>query len=283
MLALAQAHDSRFVSDVDGEMETTDALDGQDLTGHEAVDRLGHWIIRRNLCPVRRDEPNPRTADGAGVGLRMKAAVGGIVVLRLAGRAHLEIRHRGLRAVVGNPARDGEARAAIRAVQKRIAIAAIVRIEQLAQAVGTRRRIGGNAGRNLAAGRAGDDTKTSLARGPRCNCNGRIDAREGRSFSLQPAAKGIDAASWSFDFDGDTAGVVADKTCETLLRCEPVDEGPKTHTLHNTAHGNRLAPQQPFGPAWIWIGFLRQLSASLRHQHSAAGCRYSPFEASSRS
>ena len=81
----------------------------------------------------------------------MKAAIGGIVVLRLAGWAHFEARHRGLRAVVGDAARDGEARSAVGAVEERIAVAAVGGIEQLAQTVGAGGRVGGNAGADLAA------------------------------------------------------------------------------------------------------------------------------------
>ena len=96
---------------------------------------------------------------GHALGCAWKRRFGGIVVLRLAGGAHFEARHRGLRAVVGNAARDGEARAAVGAVEEGIAVAAVARIEQLAQAVRAGGCVGGNAGRDLTVRLAGGDAE----------------------------------------------------------------------------------------------------------------------------
>ena len=73
----------------------------------------------------RRRRARAGAANRASVGLRVEAAIGGVVVFGLAGRTHLEARHRGLRPVVGNPAGNGEAWAAVGAVEKGIAVAAI--------------------------------------------------------------------------------------------------------------------------------------------------------------
>src|SRR5947199_146563 len=78
------------------------------------------------------------------------SAIERVVILGLALRAHGEDRHRGLRPVVGNTAGDGEARAAVGAVDKRIAVTPVAGIEKFAQAIGTGGRIGRNAGADLA-------------------------------------------------------------------------------------------------------------------------------------
>ena len=194
--------------------------------------------------PSGRNQPDVRPADRAGVGLRVEAAIGWVVVLRLAGRAHRESRHRGLRPVVGNAARDGEARTAVGAVQKWIAVAAIVGIEQFAQAVRAGRRVRGNARAHLAA--------TSLAtmrnsfslvseealRTPPNRC---ATAAELRRF--RRAQKRFHSLGRPFNLDGHAAGIVADEAREALFRRQPVDEWPEPNALHHAAHGDRLAPQ----------------------------------------
>ncbi len=117
-------------------------------------------ILRRNLRAIRRLQPNTRPANPARIRLRVKAPIQRIVVFRLARRAHGELRHRGLRPVIGNPPRNREARPAIGAVQKRIAIPAVRRIEQLAQAIRAGRRVGRNPGAHLALHLAGDNPES---------------------------------------------------------------------------------------------------------------------------
>ena len=160
----------------------------------------------------------------------------------------LNSRHGSLRAVVGNAARDGEARAAIGAVEKGIAIAAVLRIEQLAQTVGARRRVGGNAGAHLAAGFAGDDAEVFFSPWRNALGGSRESMREsGGASACSRRRKDSTRSSRPLDFDGDAAGIVADEAGEPLLRREPVDERPKADALHDAAHSDRLAPQQPSG------------------------------------
>jgi len=63
------------------------------------------------------------------------------VIFGVAGRTHLKCCHSGVRPVVRDVANDGEARSAVGAVNKRIAIATISGIEDLVEA--------GRAGRNV--------------------------------------------------------------------------------------------------------------------------------------
>ena len=200
-----------------------------------------------NFVSVGRDQPDARAAHAAGIGLRVEAAIGGIVVLRLAGCAHFEPRHRSLRAVVGNAARDGEARAAVGAVEERIAIAAVAGIEQLAQAIGAGGRVGGNAGADLAARIAGDDAEVLFLVLEECSrMSHGVDARERRCLRLQTAAKCVDSLGRPLDLNGHAAGVVADEAGEALLRCEAVDEWAKADALHDAAHRKHFA-LLPFG------------------------------------
>ena len=104
-----------------------------------------------------------RPAVGAGVGLGVEPAVGGVVVLRLAAGAHPEPGHGRRRPVIGHPADDREPRAAVGAVDERVAVAAVVRIEQLVQAVAAGRRVRRDRGPGDAARRALDDLEPGMA------------------------------------------------------------------------------------------------------------------------
>jgi len=67
----------------------------------------------------------------AGVGLGMKAPVRRVLILLPTRRAKRERRHRGIRPVVRHLANNGKTRAAVGAVNKRITVAAVIRVKQL--------------------------------------------------------------------------------------------------------------------------------------------------------
>ena len=85
-----------------------------------------------------------RPAIKAGIGLCVKATVEWIGILCGAGGAHGETVHRGSRSVIRQRPDDGKAWAAVGAVDKRVVIALIGGVEQLAQAIVT----GGDIGRD---------------------------------------------------------------------------------------------------------------------------------------
>ena len=138
-----------------------------------------------NRCAIARFQPDARTTAPAGIGLRVKAAIERVVVFGLALGAHGKDGHRGLRPVVGNAAGDGEARSAVGAVEKRIAVAAVGGIKQFAKAVGAGGGIGGNAGAYLSEHLAGDDAEAGLTCGSKIASSDGIDARQRRSFGGQ--------------------------------------------------------------------------------------------------
>ena len=65
----------------------------------------------------------------------MKAPVGRVVIFFFAGRAERKACHGGSVAVIGQILNNGQPRAAVGAVYKRVAEAAVERVEQLPQAV----------------------------------------------------------------------------------------------------------------------------------------------------
>ncbi len=159
------------------------------LSGQQPVNARSHRVVRCNLRAIRPRQPKPRPALPARIGLRMETPVSRVVVLRLAGRAHLETRHRGLRPVVRNAPRDREPRPAVGAVQERIAIAPVGGIEQLAQTVGAGGRIRRNPRAHLPAHLAGHNPEPRLSLWRRLADRHRVDPRQRRSLRAQPRAK----------------------------------------------------------------------------------------------
>src|SRR5579863_10135180 len=147
----------------------------------------------------------------------MKAAIQWVVILGLAYRAHFEARHRSLRSVVRNAARDREAWAAIGAIQKRIAIAAVRWIEQFPKAVPASRCVRGNARAYLAVDFAGDNSEAGFTlRIQRSLING-IDTGERRRFGSQPSQECLDPIETTLHFDRHSIGIVPNKSGEILL------------------------------------------------------------------
>ncbi len=180
MFAFAQKPDGLVVARIHHQMKSAQPLDRHNFSftnrggGRQkcVVAALGRVRPISRFGKVGGVLPNAatpqfqmRSADGAGVGLRVKAAVARVVVFGLALRTHCERFHRGVRAVVRQGFDDAEAGPAIRAVGERIAVATIGRIENLAQAIGT----GGNVRQNergfIAAGFTLADFKTGVTDG----------------------------------------------------------------------------------------------------------------------
>jgi hypothetical protein len=141
-LALAQERHRLRVGGVAGQVESPQPLDGQDAAGQQELlcggqDGLGVRMVGAGgdgpAGGVR--QPDMRAADRAGIGLGVKAPVRRVIIFPLAVRAHGEDAHGGVGPVVRDVGDDGEAGAAVGAVDEGIAVAAVGRVEKLPQAV----------------------------------------------------------------------------------------------------------------------------------------------------
>ncbi len=148
VLAAAQLGDRGLVVGPAGEVVAAEPLDGDDQAVPQRRGRRPDGIRFAvgdpggELAAVAIEQPQPRPALGAGVRLRVEAAVGGVLVLAPAGGAELEARHRRQRPVVGDAGDDREAGAAVGAVRERVAEAPVGGIAELGQAVGAGRDVG---------------------------------------------------------------------------------------------------------------------------------------------
>ena len=181
VLARPQAGDGGLVAGSTGEVVAADPLDGDDGPAEQQPHGFHQCIVT-----ARAAARQLRAAGGAADRLCVEPAVGRVVVLATAVGTELEPGHRRVRPVVGHGADDREPRPTLRAVDERVAIATISRVEQLAQAFGA----GGDVGRDHRAPgntRAGADREAAPA--------GRREPLDGDSLDpgerrrLAPAAR----------------------------------------------------------------------------------------------
>jgi len=121
-------------------------------------------------------------ADGTGVGLSVEAPVERVAVFGLAVRAHGKDAHCRLIAVVGHVQHDGEAWAAVSAVDERIAITSVGWGEEFAQAIVAGAGIGRDERAPLATLLAMLDGKRVFVAWYKLLADHAIDTRQRRSF-----------------------------------------------------------------------------------------------------
>src|SRR6476620_3288612 len=111
-------------------MKAADPLDSDDLTVEQRSRRLLKWVLA-----ARFGQPHARAALRACVRLGVETTIARVLVFRPALRAHLEGRHRRAGPVVGHALDDREARAAVGAVDERVAKAPILLVMELGETV----------------------------------------------------------------------------------------------------------------------------------------------------
>ncbi len=180
-------------------------------------------------------------SPGTPIGCGVEAAVGRILVLAATGGAQRKPGHRRAGAVVGNVRDDGEARPAVGAVDERVAVAAVGRVEQLAQAVGA----GGTSGETgvaRACGRvvARDDREGGVRR-RRAADGSPPSRRHGRAPAARRAAPRTPPAS---DVARRPRSAPPSRRCprNPVNRSprQPVHERPEPDALHHPPHAQAL-------------------------------------------
>src|SRR5262249_46656338 len=137
VFAAAQLGNRGLRTGIAGEVIPAEALQGADPASQEGGREGSHGIGGGDRPSLSGQQLKPWSASRAAGGLSVKAAVGGVLVLRPAGSAHWEARHRRALAVVGRPGHNRQSGTAVGAVEERIAIAAVGGIEQFREAVRT--------------------------------------------------------------------------------------------------------------------------------------------------
>ncbi len=183
-----------------------------EVVAPEPLDR-DHGAVPQQRDRLLERHGELRPAHGAGDRLGVEAAVGGIFVLASAVGAHRKPGHRRVRAVVGRATDDREPRPALRAVDERVAVAPVGRVEELPQAVVAGGDVGGN--RSGARGRfARLDPEPALVPGRNRLRRHGVDARERRRFIPQRRGEGVERAGVALGLHDDSLAVVEDEAAE---------------------------------------------------------------------
>ena len=227
-------------------MKAPQPLHGQNLPFHEHLHRRrenGIRLLARltdELIIVSPNAPRHRRATfKAGIGLGVEAAVERIGVLGGALLAHGEGRHGRGHPVIGQVVDDGEARPAVRAVDERIPVAAIVGVEQLAHAVLARGKLGRDERRlfyGIIVGKA-DLEAVEVLQGHFLDVD-LLYAGRGRRIVRELHDELVHQLALALGMNVHAVGSVQHPAVDEVLLRHPVNEGAKPHSLHNALHMN---------------------------------------------
>jgi hypothetical protein len=172
----------------------------------------------------------------------VEAAVGRIAVLALTGRAHGEAGHGCARPVVGDARDDGEPRPAIRAVDERVAVAPIRRVEQLGEAVTAGGRVRRDQCVSFPAGVAGRDREARLLGRRERPHRDVFDHCQRWRLLDQSVAERVDIGGPALDLDVDAFHIVADESGEVQPRRQREHEGPEADALDDALDPDASPP-----------------------------------------
>ena len=202
---------------------------GGNAGGMNAGERSGHALV---FAPA-----DMGAAFEARVGLRVEAAVQRVAVLAGAALAHGEVLHGGALAVVGQLLDDGEPRPAVRAVDERVAVAAVVGVEQLARAVVA----GGQVGRHERGLLHGAGVREADLEGVEVLQRDLLerhllDARGRRRVLRQLDDELVEQLGLALGMDEHAVGRVEHPAVYQVLLRQSIDEGAESHPLHYAFH-----------------------------------------------
>ena len=166
----------------------------------------------------------------------MKAAGAGVVILRLTGGAHRKTPHGRTGPVIGKGLDDAVTRAALNTGCKRIAVAAIVRIEYFLEAIGAGGEIRQHNGRTPVGHRAGRNHEVMFRLGRNPTGAAPMDSGRWPDLRIEPGQKTLQRLWRAFDFQRNAGAGIADKTAELLARGQPMHERAKSYALHGACH-----------------------------------------------
>src|SRR5215210_1261837 len=242
-LATPQGPYSLLVERVAGQVVAAETLYGDDGPAAQHARGTCDGVIRAGvkLVPESVEQPCPWPADGACVGLGVEAAVGGIFILAAAVGAHRKARHRGRGPVVRDRAGDGEARAAVRAVDERVTVTPVRWVQKLGQAVVAGSDIRRDERLPAESLPALLDAELLVPERREWLPEDGLDHSQGRGILLQHAHKAFEIIRRALDLDANALSVVADRPREPVPARQGVDERPEANPLNDATHGDSAA------------------------------------------
>ncbi|CAI8878227.1 protein of unknown function [Methylococcus capsulatus] len=165
----------------------------------------------------------------------MVAPVVDVFVLAPAVLAQREVRHRGVRAVVGQPVDEGVARPALGAVDEGVPVAAGGGVSHFVQAIGADEVVRRHVDGRFVSGIAEQDFEPGVAPEFGGQANGRLRIGQRRGTGDQCVDEPLDRGWIAFGVDLDAAAAVPHPAGEAGFAGEPADERAEPHALHTTA------------------------------------------------
>ena len=229
VLELAQAGDGFFVFGVAGEVKAADALDGDDAAAGEGAAGAGDGVL--TTTGFIADDVELGAAVVAADRLGVVAAAVGIRVFCGAVGAHGEFLHAGAFTVVGHGVEDGEARAAGGAVDKRMEVAAVRRVEEFFAAFVAGGDVGGDEDVAALAG-AFNDGKVCVGLGGVEGLGVDLeDGGAGRGLLGEGGVEGGAVGCFALGEDFDVGAFVGDAALDVVAGGEAVDKGAEANAL----------------------------------------------------
>ena len=219
-------------------MIAADALYRDDLSRlHQFPGRTDTRLSRRSSRrAIRQQQLVLRSADAAGIRLRMKTPIRRVLILPLTIRAHRKLRHRRPRPVIRHAADDGIPRTAIRAVDERIPVPAVRRRQKLAPAILTNRQIRRNQRLRRLPCRARQDTEARFPLHRQLPHLDGLDQGSRRRCFPQRRRKGQQGIRRALSLEQDPLAVIFHPASQAMLYRLPIHKRAIPDSLHDTAH-----------------------------------------------
>src|SRR5581483_1228046 len=199
---------------------------------------LDHCLFAHgDFRTVATEQAEPRPAERTGIRLGMKAPVRRVLVFGAAGRAHREAAHRRARAVVGQGFDDRVARAALRAVDERIAETAVRRLVEFAEALLAGGEVGDEAGSAAGVRQTRHDREARVAGRRDVLGYYLLDARIGRRRNAQARLEAGNRGGRALGLQRDAAAGICDPAGEIAGGRLAIDERAEADALDGAANG----------------------------------------------
>ena len=237
-LSLSQFGDRLLVVGVAGQVVSADALDRENATVAQQPSCLQQCIVAVGHATVAVAVAQRRSAVRAAHGLGMEPPVGGVGVFAGAIGAHREGRHGGGGTVVWQGGDDGEARAAVGAVDERVAVAPVGRIALFGGTVRAHGDVGGGQRAATVGPRRVGDGETGATDDRDIVRLNRFDDSQRRRSVTQPCQEMVDFGGIALHLDDGAGGVVAHRAGQPEGGRRCVDERSESHALDHPAHAD---------------------------------------------
>jgi hypothetical protein len=222
-------------------MVAAQALDCADLAIKHRLGKVPNRVARRKRIATAVQNAQLRPTRWAAGRLRVKATIGRVVILGLAGRAHRKTGHRRAGSIIRRSCDNCQARPAIGAVEKWIPVPSVTGIEQFGQAIVTCRNVRRDKHITGLINIAWLDVKLTFALLGKQIARQLLDASQRRRLGDQFRNELIDDLPISFYFDEDAAGTILNEARQVQAPGQAVHERAKSHALNDALHSYRAS------------------------------------------